>query len=85
MIARTRAIRNIEISRSRMVYVCHSAPAFCLEIQKERIEKMNIKYDKKNICLHNINIATLEMLNKSFVENLVSLIFPLAGLLVKGG
>ena len=46
---------------------------------------MNIKFDKKNVCSHNINIATLEMLNKSLVENLVSLTFPLAGLLVKGG
>ena len=58
---------------------------FCLEIQKKRIEKKNIKFDKKNVCSHNINIATLEMLNKSLVENLVSLTFPLAGLLVKGG
>ena len=87
MIARTRAIRNIEISRSRMVYVCHSAPAFFVsKYRRKELRKMNIKFDKKNVCSHDINIATLEMLNNLLLlENLVSFDFPFSWLSAEGG
>lgn len=70
-----------------MVFVCHFAPAyfFAMRELEKQMKKVKRLFDKKNICSYNISIATLEMLIKSIVGNLVSFDFPFGWLSVEGG
>lgn len=54
--------------------------------QMKQTKNINIIFDKRNICSHNVSTATLEMLNNLLLlENLVSFDFPFSWLSAEGG